>query len=405
MQLVNGNDLLVEAVGVVDVTDLAASVALCTGEVEGGSLVSGANHSPDLVDVGVGYAGGLFAVVGVGIVGFRPKNGLVGSRAELVVAGSHRAGIANGISLVVTGAVIGYGHILGIAADRGAAGTVEDLTVVIECAVGALLRIIAVGVVENVRPEVVLAAFFGNADVLRRVKTEAVGAAVDAFSEVSLDVVLDLGVLGVEVRQTAHTAVGDAVAVAVVDLLVPQIVPAVVVVTDIAGDDACLVIAAVVAKVVGYNVNDDVDAVLVRFLAHGGEFRLRAESGVSGVVNGEVSRLIINPPNLVGLALGAFLCLLDNRGLHRGIARFGNLLHVCLDVVEGPLPSVKNNALLGSLHQSVACGDGIRIISLSRNNFICCTRGSSETADSDAGNQHAYRKQKACQSLVQISHS
>ena len=50
----------------------------------------------------------------------------------------------------------------------------------------------------------------------------------------------------------------------------------------------------------------------MRFLAHGGEFRLRAESGVSGVVNGEVSRLIINPPNLVGLAFGALLAATES---------------------------------------------------------------------------------------------
>ncbi len=107
-----------------------------------------------------------------------------------------------------------------------------------------------------------------------------------------------------------------------------------------------------------HDIDDNMNTVLVRFGTHGGKFCFVAERRITGIVNAELSRLIIDPPHGICLAFGAFLGLLDNRSLNRGVTCLCDLFHVVLDVVERPLPCVKNNAFLTGIHQAVISGSG-----------------------------------------------
>ena len=108
---------------------------------------------------------------------------------------------------------------------------------------------------------------------------------------------------------------------------------------------------------VGNNVNYDVYAIFMSFLAHSGKFSFCTECRISRIVNSEVSRLVIYPPHFICFSFSTLLCLLDNRRLYRGISCLCYLFHVGLDVVERPLPRMEYYTLLTGIHKTVIdCG-------------------------------------------------
>ena len=193
------------------------------------------------------------------------------------------------------------------------------------------------------------------------VKSEAVSTAVNTFSQICFYIVLNFCIFCVEVGQTAHTAVSDTVTAAVVDFGKALTMPAVCVISDVRRNGSRNVIFTLIAEMVGDYIDNDMNAVFMCFLAHCGKFGFCTESGISRIVDSEVGRLIVNPPYRVGFAFCTLFCLLDNRGLNRGITCLCNFSHIGFNVVEGPLPCMKNNALLAGVHQAVIFRSGLCI--------------------------------------------
>ena len=114
--------------------------------------------------------------------------------------------------------------------------------------------------------------------MFRRVKAEAVDSAVNAFLEQTEHALLDMAVGGVEVGH-ADVAVSHGVACAVRGGIGLGVV--VVGVLHIALNVGAEVLVAaallLVRHVVRYDVDDDLDVVVVRFLAHSLQLRLSAQ--------------------------------------------------------------------------------------------------------------------------------
>ena len=238
--------------------------------------------------MGVADAGGT-GFAHVGIVGLNPDNRLVSAAAELVVGGGGLAGAAvlNARENVVGILVLGHAHTLGVGVDISAADAVQNFAVGKQIlAIGGL--VVLCRLVEGVCPELrENAAVCFGLDMLCSIKTEAVNAAVDAFLEQRIDLVLHKAVAGVEVgtgrnMSAGHhlgRAVGGVVsftveigAVVVVDLRLIglDLIAETVGVNLIIGD-------LVVCHVVGNDIHDNLDAVFVSLLTQCCQLSLVAE--------------------------------------------------------------------------------------------------------------------------------
>ncbi len=112
--------------------------------------------------------------------------------------------------------------------------------------------------------------------------------------------------------------------------------------------------------VVGNDVHDHPDAVLMRRVAHGFEFVARAELIVADF---EIGGLVVIIPLAVAVQLHAAVLALetvvDRRGLHRGKACRGDVGHALLDRVEVPAERLQNGALRHLLHAGQGTGSAV----------------------------------------------
>ena len=266
-----------------------------TGEIQGGSVLTGSNYCPRLNDLFVGDAGG-GAAGGAheGVVGFCPQNRLGAAAAQVITEVSRAAGAAvfNALKNGVARLVVGDAHALGVAVHASAGSkTVENLAVSEKLLAAVFLRVVGLSLIKGVVPELVVAdlacAVGVVLDVLGSVKTEAVNAAVDTFLEQSEDLALNGAVTCVQVGTCGNVApyLILKVAVACSTLIRVEIGAVAVVERGLVGLDLGTQLvgkvgtrrADVVRHVVGYDVNDDLDAVLVGFGTKVGEFLLCSE--------------------------------------------------------------------------------------------------------------------------------
>ena len=233
-----------------------------------------------------------------------------------------------------------------------AAGAVEDFTVT----VGADLS--------DLGPETI--ALGGKTDVLRRVETEAVNADSGQASEVVENNVLHILMTCVEVRHTDFT-VGNlitVVPVGYVELGVP--VRAVLKVV--------LDVGVIAREVVGNDVADNLNAVLLRRRAKRRQLVLGAQRAAGAV---EFTGQIQTVPLSEGVRG------LHGRCLHGGEARRRNVGEFRLDVGIFPVEAMEDVAVLNVACQAVAAyGAGVR---RSGNAVVrCACRCGSKAADCHA---------------------
>ena len=278
-----------EVVELVDLCDRGALVGSVRGslaharvagtcEIERGSVFSGSDHRPCLGDDVVRETGGIPDVdAGLtleGIVGFSPEHDVLG-RLSADVAGSGSAACVFAVDSSqgsVACLVVGEGiDVLGVAGIAAAGtGSVQNLTVDVEALAGVLLGVVVLRSIGDSRPVLrSVGTVVGSLDVLGGVETEAVNTAVDALLEQSSNLVLRLGVVGVEIRAAVEVTLNDLLYVSVIRLET--------VVTEIGG--LCVIHGGFVdldvvtqrvgvgldlgTHVVGYDINNDLDTVLV----------------------------------------------------------------------------------------------------------------------------------------------
>ena len=320
-----------------------------TSHVQGSDLVARSNQSPCLGDISLGNLAA--GAVSKGVVGLGPDNQLVSAGRLLIGSGIGISVLVldDALQNVVAPAVVGNAHVLGVGADmQGTTGGIQQLTVAVQQLVGVLLLIIGLGTVNDSGPEIAGAvAIIGGFDVLGSVKTETVSTGIDALLQEIQNLVLDLLVGGVQVRQTGHAVLSYIKTIVVIVDILGVIVPAGGIIAQSGIDGFGQVIGRSVTHVVGNNVNDDVQTILMCSLAHLLEVGLGSQSAGAGVVDDKISGLIEHPPVVAGMLLGSLLGNLDGRGLNSTVAQGSDALHVGSDLIERPVPAVQGDLSLG----------------------------------------------------------
>ena len=220
-------------------------------------------------------------------MGLCPEDYLLAGHAAAVAVlyGAARIAALDGSGDGVADVVVGDVDVRGVGAVASAvAGRVEYLTVDVQV-LACLLGVILLRRTGDGRPVLgSIGSVVGRLDVLRRVETEAVNAAVDALLEQVDDTVLNAGVACVQVRAAGNVTLNDLLGIAVgvrIEAVVAEIGGFVVVELRLVILDliAYGVFAALflIAEVVGYDIADDLDTVLVRLGAEGGQLILGAE--------------------------------------------------------------------------------------------------------------------------------
>ena len=320
-------------------------------------------------------------IVAVVVVGLNPSDGLIrlGAVGKQRVGDKRRVEVLVGDRVADTEAGIGVGgvHVVrnAVLIGEGLAvvGVQTAAVVVVITGLGvfvgmsaALLQHLAVlegsAVLEDRRPEVackIITVFFGGVvgqlDELCRVVAEAVGAAFHTVPEEVENICLHGFVLGIQLIEPAQIILRLFVAIDLRPVL--SLFPFVthgmerlaVKVFDVVGN---LVIIG--GGVVEHGVNDDLDAVGMRRVAHRLEFFLGAKLIVADLV---VGGLIVPPPVVAAgdrqRAVAAVVDLTDRRGLDRRKACCRDLGNILADGVEIPAPAVQDRTALHSLGQAV----------------------------------------------------
>ena len=205
--------------------------------------------------------------------------------------------------------------------------------------------------------------------MLCRVPADAVHARVFEGVDIADDLVLHSGILGFKVGH-ADVLVGQVVAVVVVGAgsFVVEVVGVAHIGLD--GGRPCAALAA--CKMVGDDVHDDLDAVLVRL----GAERLQIVQGADLVAECEARRLVQPVPRAVAVML------LQGRGLDRRKARLCDVGQFFLDLIERPVEAVQDVAVLDPRGKSVIRRGG----DLTQEFLI--RGGSGEAGHGQAGQQH-----------------
>ena len=358
-------------------------------EIQRGGFGSRCDDCPCLCQISRGDILGVFdarrtGIAHVGVMGLDPQNAFIGGGAFVIGAAGKLGGclVDSLIQRAVAGVVVRDCHILRVFADVCIGSrAVEDF------AVAENVAGICLDSVDDRRPEVAAAVFIvGKLDVLCRVKTEAVNAAVDTILHQIQHHPLNIVVSGVEVGH-AEMVLGDVIAAVAVGVFV--VVVEIIAVLKIFIHTAVQVfvgaaVGAVVGEVVGDDINDDLDAVPVGFGAELRQLLFGAEPRVA-VGNRHSERLIELPPLTAAVCPRGIVILgsLNRRGLNRGIARRGDVGQVCLDAVVRPVKAVQNGAALNGF------------LRVGYNGFRF--GGSRDRADRYNRSNHAQRKKDACQ--------
>ena len=318
------------------------------GEVQSHGVSAGGNQRPGLVQVVlIGPQG---AAVAHSIVGLCPQNQLVcigGLEVSLTQSGG--AVTLQLVANVIGPDGLGDAHILGVGAHGQSAltavalvGVFQQLAVEVQVDASGGLGI-AVGAVDHRGPEVtgVAVVIIGGLDLLGGIKAEAVHTAVDILLHQSQRLVLYLLIGGVQVGQTGHALLGHIVAIHIAGGILRIIMPAGRIVQKIRIHQRAKLICAVVGGVVEHHVHDDLDVVLVCFVAQVDQLGLGADTVALGIVDVEADRLIHGPPVVIGSVHGAFLQLLHGRQLDGGITHIGDQAQIGFHIGNRPVPTVK----------------------------------------------------------------
>ena len=326
-----------------------------TGQVQSHGVSTGSHQSPGPIDVGFGH--GLGIAAGIGVVGLSPDNQLVGSGALLIAVGESVCILATDDAVAdhIAPSVVGDVHVLGVGIYlQAAAGRIQQLAVAVQVEVAGLLGIVH-SAIDDSGPEIAGAvAVVGGLDVLGSVEAEAVSAGVDAFLQQVKNQILNLLVGGVQIRQTIHAVLGDVKTVGIVAGILVDVMPAAGIVPQLSDDAVGDAGAGVrVTHVVGNNVDNDLDALLVGSFTQALELGLGAQGTVAGIVDVEAHGLVECPPVAEGVLCGGLLGLLNGRGLDGSVAQGNNLIQILFDVLIGPVPAVQGYAVLNAVSDGV----------------------------------------------------
>lgn len=317
------------------------------------AILAGGQEDPSQADELIAHAGrGVIVAIGVvrldpghqmgGIHRMMPRQQVVGTGIVLIEHVAQHPAIVAGCEV----------HILGIALLRHIAVlqhlTIDKKLLAWHSEPEALDGLAAHGHV----PEVVLGRFgvthlAWQADVLGRVVAESARATGQHVVDILHVVVLEIGILGVDVGQRAHLARRALVAVTVV-LDGPQAVGMEQVLTAIHGTvQARVNLGAVDDRVVGKHIDDDAQAKSLGLVTHRLELIARAQLIVA---DGPIRRLVMVIPFAMAKELTPATLthntLVDGRSLHNRVARILDLGQVLADGVERPRPRVQNNLII-----------------------------------------------------------
>ena len=110
---------------------------------------------------------------------------------------------------------------------------------------------------------------------------------------------------------------------------------------------------------VGYDIDDDLDTVLVSLGAKRGQLTFGAEPGILG--DRHADRLVELPPLSCYVSRRrVVLRLLNRRGLNSGITRRSNRRQGLFDCVVRPVERVQYDAVLDIRLQMSVCGNFVR---------------------------------------------
>ncbi len=183
-----------------------------------------------------------------------------------------------------------------------------------------------------------------------RVVAESTGAEVDQVVDILQIVVLEVGVFGVDIRQTAHLAGGAFVAVVPLGYWCEPVGMEKVVVAAYGTVEIGEHGSVVDGSVVGQHVDKHAYAIFHGAVAHGLEFVASAQQIVAHFpVGGLIIEVPFSSHRIAGLAVESFASTFANeasvgrRSLHEVISSVGDEVHVVGYGVEIPRPCVEND--------------------------------------------------------------
>ena len=200
-------------------------------------------------------------------------------------------------------------------------------------------------------PEVVSRRFLvlrvaGQTDMLGCVVTETAHTTLDQVVAILQVVCLEVGVLGVDIGQTAHLTCGTLQTIVVVANLIKTSGVIEVLVSTNGGIEFVTYACIVDGRMVGQNIDNNANAILASLFAELLEVLTGADHVVADL---PIDRLVVIVPAALSeelraaalVALGFGDALLGGRSLHDGIACLGDVGQVLANGVERPAPGVE----------------------------------------------------------------
>ena len=291
-----------------------------------------------------------------GIVRLCPKHKLGSGNARLVrtVRRCCRIRVVDRLENCISGLVVCNMDIRCIIGEASAVtGSIQNFSVDVEILSGILLRIVGFCTVGDRRPVLRrITAVGGRFNMLSRIKPKTVNTAVNAILEQIQHSLLYVCVVGIEIGASRNMSLNDFLRITIavrIQIIIAKIGSAVIIKIGLVrlrlNADSVFTAHFLIAEMIGNNITDNLNTVLVRLCAESGQIGLGAQPCL--LCDLHADRLVKLPPLSADIRRrGIIFWLLHRRGLHSRITRRGNSRQIILNCVVRPVERVQDHAVL-----------------------------------------------------------